>query len=57
MVKEHQSIRKELWVGVAIAVAQSSNAVESRSCWTWADRVLAEFDNRFKEYDSNQQSK
>lgn len=56
MYKEHQSIRKELWVGIAVAVAQSSNSVESQTCWIWADKILAEFDSRFRD-ESNQQSK
>ena len=41
--------RKELWVGVAIAIASSANAVNSSSMISWADRAVAEFDRRFKE--------
>ena len=44
-----RDIRKELWVGVAIAISQSSNSTTKYTMEKWADHALAEFDKRFGE--------
>jgi hypothetical protein len=41
--------RKELWVGVAIAVAGCGNTKNDRSPGEWADTTLAYFDKTFGE--------
>lgn len=46
--RTHAEVRRDLWVAVAVAVAQSSNATEKDSMWSWADVALKAFDERFK---------
>lgn len=48
-VEPQRDCRKELWMGVAIAVARSDNATKLESPTRWADQVLADFDKRFGE--------
>lgn len=49
MNKDHEQLRKELWIKVAVAVAGASNASYVSSMTSWADEALKEFDKRFKE--------
>lgn len=46
-IEPQRDYRKELWMGVAIAVARSDNATKPESPTRWADQVLADFDKRF----------
>jgi hypothetical protein len=45
---EQRDYRKELWVGVAIAVARAENTRDSDKPAKWANNALAEFDKAFK---------
>lgn len=49
--EEHELVRKELWIRVAVAYVQSSNSTSKEYASTWADRVLDDFDERFKKTD------
>lgn len=42
-------LRKQLWMGVAVAIAQASNSTSRYMMERWADHALAEFDKRFGE--------
>lgn len=53
MSREHEELRKELWVRVYVACVQSSNSTSKYGAIRWADQALADFDSRFKEYTSN----
>lgn len=44
---EMRDYRKELWIGVAIAYANSSNSTHIQYMAKWADHALAEYDKRF----------
>jgi hypothetical protein len=46
--QQREDYRKELWVRVAVAVAQASNSTTRYMMEKWADHALAEFDKRFK---------
>lgn len=46
--KAHEEQRRDLWVSVAVAIAQSSNSTNKYVMEKWADHALAEFDARFK---------
>ena len=48
MVKEHEQIRKELWVKMAYAYVNSSNSTDKDRAAIWADKILEDFDKRFK---------
>ena len=39
--------RKQLWIGVAIAVSGASNSTNMSSPAMWANEVLKEYDRRF----------
>lgn len=41
--------RRELWIGIAAAVARSDNCTRPESMVTFADHALAAFDARFGE--------
>ncbi len=41
--------RKELWIGVATAVAGAVNATDARVPGTWANAALSLYDATFKE--------
>jgi len=45
----HKEIQKKLWCDVYIAVATSGNCVNIDTPTRWADKALAEFNERFKE--------
>jgi hypothetical protein len=45
---EHEFMRRELWCNAWVATAKSSNCVAHKTCTTFADVALREFDMRFK---------
>jgi hypothetical protein len=45
----HQTARQQLWCNTVIAVAASSNSADRETMISWADHVLAAFDERFPE--------
>jgi hypothetical protein len=45
--REIKDYRRELWVGVAISVASSSNCTNPTSMAKWADRALEDYDKIF----------
>lgn len=45
---EHEIIRQMLWFEIAKAYVQSSNSTSIDEASKWADRILQEFDKRFK---------
>ena len=47
--QEHELVRKELWTRVACAYVESSNSINKTGAATWADQVLKDFDERFKD--------
>lgn len=46
--EEHELIRQELWVRMAAAYVGAANATNINGPSKWADRVLEDFDERFK---------
>lgn len=44
---EPRDYRKELWIGVAIAVAAAENAIEKSAPAAWADVALDRYDDLF----------
>jgi hypothetical protein len=48
-VQQQRDYRKELWIGVAVAVARAENARSKAVPGQWANEALAEFDKQFKE--------
>ncbi len=48
MQRNHEDLRKELWIEIAVAVASADNSTNKASCAAWADYVLNDFDERFK---------
>jgi hypothetical protein len=48
-VQQRRDYRKELWIGVAVAVARAENARSKTVPAQWANEALAEFDRQFKE--------
>lgn len=49
MKQEEKDYRKEIWIGVAISVAGSSNCNNPGSPASWANVVLDAFDRRFND--------
>lgn len=49
MTREHEDIRKEIWVKVYVAYVSASNSISVNGAAKWADQALKEFDSRFKE--------
>jgi hypothetical protein len=45
--KTHEQLRKELWIGIAVAVARAENARSSTVPASWANEALKEFDKKF----------
>jgi hypothetical protein len=45
--KTHEQLRKELWIGIAVAVARSENAREATVPTSWATTALKTFDEVF----------
>jgi len=45
--KSHEQLRKELWIGVATAVARAEGARSRSAPGGWADEVLKDFDKKF----------
>lgn len=43
----HDQQARELWMKVAVAVANSSNSTTTSSMISWADHAVKEFDKRF----------
>lgn len=43
----HEHERRKLWRMIACAGSSSSNVTESKVVITWADKVLAAYDERF----------
>jgi hypothetical protein len=46
--EEHDLVRKELWISIASAYVNSSNSTSKEGAAKWADKVLEDFDSRFK---------
>lgn len=51
-MKDHEQIRKELWINIYIAYVGDANAVNQNGGKNWADIALKEFDERFKSNDN-----
>ena len=51
--KEHEMMRRELWIKVAVAVANCENAKLEDSPARWANETLKKFDEKFKALESN----
>jgi hypothetical protein len=47
--KEHELLRKKLWIKVAVAYTGASNSTSTTNMSDWADHALKEFDKRFKQ--------
>ena len=45
--KTHEQLRKELWIGVAVAVARAENARSNSAPAHWANESLKAFDKAF----------
>lgn len=49
MNKDYEIIRAELWKEITVAYTTAANSTSSSGAVTWADKILKEFDERFKE--------
>ena len=47
-MKDHEMIRKELWANIARSYVNSSNSTDADGAARWADKILSDFDKRFK---------
>ena len=45
--QEHDLIRKELWIKVAVAYVSASNSASKEGAAEWANQVLKDFDKVF----------
>jgi hypothetical protein len=45
---EHETLRREAWVRAWVHTAQASNCTNPKSCTTFADACLQDYDERFK---------
>jgi hypothetical protein len=49
LVEQGRDYRKELWIGVAVAVARSEAARSSDTPAAWANKALSAYNLTFKE--------
>ena len=49
MNKDYEVIRAELWKEIAVAYVGADNSTNCTGAVNWADKILKEFDERFKE--------
>lgn len=49
MNKDHDEMRKELWIRAWVGTASASNCTNKTAADKWADHALEQFDRRFKE--------
>jgi hypothetical protein len=46
-MEEHELMRRKLWCDICVAVARAENCHNKNVPTSWADAILATFDERF----------
>jgi len=44
---EHERLRRQLWVQIAVATAAACNTLDKSTVTSWANAALYEFDRQF----------